>query len=161
MHSLVSIIRIVLAGKENWIEWFRKIMHTLIFNEFWVGMCDGDNQPTKLTDAKELTVWNMKNSKAYALTASLVSEEVNHHIRSIDDAWNALKKLKDLFESHSKLELVQLQLKLFNLKLKNDDPMALISEIRAIMHDIDSTGVKIDITLIALIKALYLIFKLS
>lgn len=33
--------------------------------------------------------------------------------------------------------------------------MALIYEIRAIMHDIDSTGVKIDIALIALIKALY------
>jgi len=33
--------------------------------------------------------------------------------------------------------------------------MALISEIRAIMHDIDSTSVKIDIALINLIKALY------
>lgn len=92
-------------------------------------MCDGDNQPTKSIDSKELTVWNMKNSKAYALIASSVSEEVNRHISSIDDACNALKKLKDLFESHSELELIQLQLKLFNLELKNDDPMALIYEL--------------------------------
>ena len=33
--------------------------------------------------------------------------------------------------------------------------MTLILEIRAIMHDIDFTGVKIDIALIALIKELY------
>ena len=118
-------------------------------------MCDGDNQPTKSTDAKELAIWNMKNSKAYALNASSVSEKVKCHIRSIDDAWNALKKLKDLFDSHSELELIQLQLKLFNLELKNDDPMALISKIRAIMHDIESTSVKIDIAFVVLIKALY------
>ena len=92
-------------------------------------MCDGDNQPTKSIDAKKLMVWNMKNSKAYALIESLVSEEVNCYISSIDDAWNALKKLKDLFDSHSKLELIQLQLKLFNLKLKNDDPMVLIQKL--------------------------------
>lgn len=96
----------------------------------------------------------MKNNNTYALIASSVSEEVNFHISSINDAWNALKKLKYLFESHLELELFQLQLKLFNIKLKNDDPMALISKIRAIMHDIDSTSVKIDIALVALIKAL-------
>ena len=118
-------------------------------------MCDGDNQPTKPIDAKELTVWNMKYSKAYALIVSSVSEEVNYHISSIDDAWNALNKLKDFFYSHFELELIQLQLKLFNLELKNNDPMVLISKIRAIMHDIDSTGVKIDISITTLIKVLY------
>jgi hypothetical protein len=45
--------------------------------------------------------------------------------------------------------------KLFNLELKNDDPMALASEIKAIMHDIDAIGVKIDIPLTAFNKALY------
>jgi len=129
MHSLVSIVGIVFNVKENWSEWSTKIKHTLIFNDFWVGICDGDNQPTKPTNAKELTVWNVKNNKAYALIASSVSEEVNCHISSIYDTWNALKKLKDFFDSHSKLELIQLQLKLFNLELKNDDPMALISEL--------------------------------
>ena len=46
-------------------------------------------------------------------------------------------------------------IKLFNLEMKNDDPLALASEVRSIMHDIDSTGVKMDIPLIAYVKALY------
>jgi hypothetical protein len=49
--------------------------------------------------------------------------------------------------THSELELIQLMVKLFNLELKNDDPMALASEIKAIMHDIDATRVKIDLPL--------------
>jgi hypothetical protein len=69
----------------------------------------------------------------------MVSEEVSHHIISIKDSYGALNKLKDLYDSHSKLELIQLLVKLFNLELKNDDPMALASEIKAIMHDIDAT----------------------
>ena len=45
--------------------------------------------------------------------------------------------------------------KLFNLELNNDDPMDLALEIKAIMHAIDSTGVKTNIPLIAFIKSLY------
>ena len=45
--------------------------------------------------------------------------------------------------------------KLFSLEMKNDDPLALASEIRSIMHDIQNTGVKMDIPLIAYVKALY------
>jgi len=103
-------------------------------------------------------VWDMKNSKKYTLIASLFSEVVNYHISSIDDAWNALKELKDLSESHFELELIQLQLKIFNLELKNDDTMALISKIKPIMHDIESIEVNINITLVALIKELYLTY---
>ena len=39
-------------------------------------------------------------------------------------------------------------MKLFNLELKDNDPMKLASEIRAIFHDIDATSVKVDIQLI-------------
>ena len=46
-------------------------------------------------------------------------------------------------------------IKLFSLEMKNDDPLALASEVRSIMHDIDSTGVKMDIPFIAYVKALY------
>jgi hypothetical protein len=46
-------------------------------------------------------------------------------------------------------------LKLFNLELKNDDPMALPLEIKAIMHDIKPTRVNIDLPLTSFIKALY------
>jgi hypothetical protein len=87
--------------------------------------------------------------------SATVSEEVSHHIASISDSYGALKRLNDLYDTHSELELIQLMLKLFNLELKNDDPMALVLEIKAIMHDIEATGVKIDLPLMTFIKALY------
>ena len=46
-------------------------------------------------------------------------------------------------------------MKLFNLELKENDPTKLASEIKAIFHDIEATGVKVDLQLIAFIKALY------
>ena len=55
---------------------------------------------------------------------------------------------------HSELEVVQLMIKLLKLELKNDDPLALASEVRSIMHDIKTIGVEIDIPLIAYVKAL-------
>jgi len=33
----------------------------------------------------------MKNCKAYDLIVASITEEVNHHINSIDDDWNALE----------------------------------------------------------------------
>ena len=63
--------------------------------------------------------------------------------------------MKELYDSHSELEVVQLMIKLFSLELKNDDPLDLASEVRSIMHDIKSTGVEIDIPLTAYVKALY------
>jgi hypothetical protein len=158
MHSLISIVGVVLTDKENYLEWSRKIKHTLIFNNLWDGICEGevDGRPIIPTTNKELAIWKNKDKKAYALIVVMVSEEVSHHIISTKDSYGALKKLKDLYDSHSELELIQLLVKLFNLELKNDDPMDLASEIKAILHDIDATGVKIDIPLIAFIKALYL-----
>lgn len=93
MHSLVSIIGVVLSGKDDWSEWYRRLKHTLIFNDFWITVCDGDTPPTKLMDVKELANRNMKNCKGYALIATSLNEEVNHHIYSIENAWNTLKKL--------------------------------------------------------------------
>jgi hypothetical protein len=60
-----------------------------------------------------------------------------------------------MYDSHSELKLIQLLMKLSNLDLKNDDPMILVFAIKNIMHDIDATGVKIDLPLRAFIKALY------
>jgi hypothetical protein len=45
-----------------------------------------------------------------------------------------------------------LQFKLFNLDLKDNDPMDLPYEIKSIMHDIDVVGVKIEISLATFIK---------
>ena len=46
-------------------------------------------------------------------------------------------------------------IKLFSLELKNDDPLALASKVRSIMHDIKNTGVEVDIPLIAYNKTFY------
>lgn len=51
----------------------------------------------------------------------------------------------ELYDSHSELEFAQLMIKLFNVELKNDDPFALVSEVRSIMHDIKAIDVEIDI----------------
>jgi hypothetical protein len=77
-----------------------------------------------------------KDKKDYTLITTFVSEEVSRHIRSIKDSWSALKKLKDLYDSHSELELIQLLMKLFNLKMKDNDHVALTFESKAIMHDV-------------------------
>jgi hypothetical protein len=84
---------------------------------------------------------------------------VSCHIRSIKDSWGDLKKLNDLYGSHSKLDLIQLLLKLFNLELKDNNPMAFAYEIKAIMHVVDATSVKIEIVLMAFIKVLYSIYS--
>ena len=67
----------------------------------------------------------------------------------------SIKETKRLYDSHSELEIIQLLMKLFHLELKDNDPMKLASKIRAIFHDIDATGVKVDIQINAFIKALY------
>ena len=41
MHSLISIVGVVLSGKKNYQEWFRKIKNTLIFNDLWEEVCEG------------------------------------------------------------------------------------------------------------------------
>lgn len=58
MHSLISIVGVVLTGKENYLEWPRKIKHTLIFNELWKGVCvgEGDKEPENPTLDKEFTI---------------------------------------------------------------------------------------------------------
>jgi hypothetical protein len=157
MHSLISIVGVVLIDKENYPEWSRKIIHTLIFSNLWEGISEGeaDYQLTIPTTDKDISIWNNKDKKEYAVIAVTISEEVSCHVIPIKESYGALKKLKELYDSHSKLEVIQVLVKLFNPELKNDDPMALASEIKSTMLDIDAIGVKIDIPLIAFIKALY------
>jgi len=120
MHSLVSLVGATFIVKENWEKWHRKITNTFVFKDFYDGVCDGNNSPTKPTNVKELAIWNVKNKKAYALISSSVSEEISHHIKFVvGDALKNLKKLTDLYDTNSQLEFIQLQLKLFNLELKD------------------------------------------
>eukprot|EP00253_Pinus_taeda_P008003 PITA_08003 len=157
MHSIISIVGIGLTSKENYPEWSQMIKHTLIFNDLWKGVCigDKDKEPKKPTLDKEFAIWENKNSKAYALIAAFVREEVSRHISPFSTAFEALQKLKELYDSHYALEVVQLMIKLFTLELQNNDPLALASEVKSIMHDIKATKVELDIPLITLLKALY------
>lgn len=59
------------------------------------------------------------------MIATSVNEEVSHHISPFSNAFEALQKLKELYESHFALEVVQLMIKLFTLELQNGDPLAL------------------------------------
>ena len=47
-------------------------------------------------------------------------------------------------------------MRLFNLEMEYNDPLKLVSKIKVINHEIESTGVKVDLQLIAFIKSLYL-----
>ena len=66
---------------------------------------------------------------------AFISEVVSRHLVSSKSAWEPLKKLNDLYDSHFELEIIQLLMKLFNLELKDNDPMKLAYEIRDIFHD--------------------------
>eukprot|EP00253_Pinus_taeda_P003468 PITA_03468 len=80
MHSLISIVGVVLTGKESYPEWSRKIKHTLLFYELWKVVYDGDRdkEPEQPTSDKGFSLWENKNSKAYALIAASINEETPH-----------------------------------------------------------------------------------
>jgi hypothetical protein len=176
---------VVLIEKGNYREWYRKIKSTLIFNDPWKVIFKEAmfHQRIKITEEeeeleeeaseskwkssrpgsklsiptsnKDHEIWEDKDHKEYDVIYVMVSEEVIHIIVSISDSYGSLKILNELYDTHSELELIQLMLNLFNLELKNDDPMDLTSEIKYIVHDIQDIRVNIYIPLTAFIKALY------
>jgi hypothetical protein len=125
MHSLITIVGMVLTGKENYKEWYRKIKSTLIFNDLWNGICEAttiteeevescfesvvseakskSSRPPIPTSNKEHAIWKDKDQKAYVVISVTVSEEVSHHIASINDSYSTLKRLNDLYDTHSEL----------------------------------------------------------
>ena len=56
--------------------------------------------------------------------------------------------------THSKLDLIQLLLKLFNLELKENDPIVVAPKIKDIMY-----GVKVYLPLNTFIKVIYLTYS--
>jgi len=91
---------------------------------------EGDKEPKQPTSDKEFSIWENKNSKAYALIEASMNEEVSHLFFPFSNAFEALQKLKELYDSHFALEVVQLMIKLFSLELQNDDPLTLASEVK-------------------------------
>jgi hypothetical protein len=53
MHSLISIVGVVLTDKENYREWYRKIKSTLIFNDLWKGICEAKAVPQRSSKTEE------------------------------------------------------------------------------------------------------------
>jgi hypothetical protein len=70
MRSLVSIVGVVLTGKEKYREWYRKIKNTLIFNDLWNGIFEAVAVPRdrkiiekELESEEEASVLKMKSSR--------------------------------------------------------------------------------------------------
>ena len=40
----ISIVVVISMSKENYPKWLRKIKHTLIFNDLWDGIYEGENE---------------------------------------------------------------------------------------------------------------------
>ena len=99
MNSLISIVGVILSGKETYHEWFRKIKNTLIFNDMWDGICENENFEGKKygyaidevdksarlppANTKEIALWKSKGKKVYALIISSGSEEVKRLLVSL------------------------------------------------------------------------------
>ena len=53
------------------------------------------------------------------------------------------------------MEIIQLILKLFNLEVKDNDPMMASYDIKEIMHNIQSSGMQPNLPLVSFVKSLY------
>ena len=74
----------------------------LIFNDLWDEFYEehNDSEPVHPIGDKELSIWKNKHKKEHALIVASVSEEVIYYLVSIKYSYGALKKLKDLYDSH-------------------------------------------------------------
>eukprot|EP00253_Pinus_taeda_P022127 PITA_22127 len=126
-----------LEGTKSYKTWHLLIESTLIYNELWQGICDGDVKPNNPTNADALAKWEIKNAKALALIKSSVNDEMYVHIENATDAWTALKTFKDLFDAHPESNKVDLQLKLLQQKLtEGGDVLEYLSRLKNIKQEI-------------------------
>jgi hypothetical protein len=157
----VSIVGVDLLGKENYHndqERLSIIGCSMIFGmEFMLEILHLPN----LHKIQRFLYGQIKirNHICLTLIVAFVNEESIHQIKSIKTIWGALRKLKDLYDSHSELEIIQLQIQLFKFELKDNDLMAIAFKIKAIMYNPDVVGVEIHISLTNFIKALYPIYS--
>jgi len=106
-----------LEGIKSYKTWQHLIENTLIYNELWQGICDGDVKPNKPTNVVALEKWEVKNTKALALIKSSVNDEMYVHRENATDAWFSLRTFKDFFDTQLESKKVDLQLKLLQQKL--------------------------------------------
>jgi hypothetical protein len=143
MSKLINLITKSdkLDGSKNYKTWSRHMHNTLIYNELWHDICDGDTAPTKPTDATSLAKWNLKDEKALAFLCSSITKQIFVHIENSKDAWFAWNLLKKLFDTHVTSQRVDLQMKLLKQRLvDNDDVLEYISRIKNIHMEIIKGG---------------------
>jgi hypothetical protein len=126
-----------LDGPKNYKTWSRHMHNTLVYNELWRDICDGNTAPTKPTDATSLAKWNLKDEKALAFLCSSVTEQMFVHIENSKDTWSAWNLLKKLFDTPVASQRVDLQMKLLKQRLAdNGDVLEYISRIKNIHLEI-------------------------
>jgi len=59
-----------------------------LWKGFFLG--EGDNELVNPTSYKDISIWENKNSKAYALIAASINEKVNCHMSPFSNAFEAL-----------------------------------------------------------------------
>ena len=91
MHSLEFLVGVVLTGKDNYLEWSRKIKVTIIYNDMLHGICEGTTIKTDVgmtlkyvpnppTLEKEPDICHTKDNKELAMIIAIVSEKMSQHI---------------------------------------------------------------------------------
>jgi hypothetical protein len=130
-----------LDGPKNYKSWSQHMQNTLIYNELWRDIYDGDTAPTKPTDATSLEKWNLKDEKALALLRSFVTEHMFVHIENSKDAWSSWNLLKRIFDTLVASQKVDVQMKLLKQRLvDNGDVLEYISMIKNIHQEIIEGG---------------------
>lgn len=99
-----------LESAKTYTTWKRLIERTLIYNELWRDVCNGDVKPNKPTNATLLAKWEIKNVKSIALIKSSVNDEMYVHNENASDAWSSLRTFKYLFDTQTESKKVDLQL---------------------------------------------------
>jgi hypothetical protein len=130
-----------LDGVKNYKSWSRHMHNTLIYNELWCDIFDGDISPNKPTDATSLAKWNLNDEKSISLLHSFVTEHMFVHIENSKDAWSIWNLLKNIFDTPVASQRVDLQMKLLKQILAdNGDVLDYISRINNIHQEIIKGG---------------------
>jgi len=117
------------------------MQNTLIYNELWRDICDGDTAPTKPTNATSLAKWNLKDEKALALLRSSVTEHMFVHIENSKDAWSTWNLLWKLYDTPFASHRVNLQMKFLKQILAyKGDVLEYISRTKKIHQEIIKRG---------------------
>jgi hypothetical protein len=77
-----------LDGPKNYKTWSQHMHNTLIYNELWHDIYDGDIASTNPTDATYLPKWNLKDEKSLSFLCFFVTEHMFVHINNSKDAWS-------------------------------------------------------------------------